>query len=252
MVLSYALWLGAIGFETALLIHLLRLHLVVRYPYFFFYLTLTWANSGISWVAYHHWSAHYPWIVWIGELLTVLAGFLLVWEVFRQTFFPFPAIRLRASWLVLALILLLLGGNLLLAVLGGPRGDHLFFQLERWLRLLQAGFLAAILGVARHYSLPLGRNVAGLAIGFGLYVSLTVVNFATQALAHIDLSQLNHLYAVTFLLTLVIWCHALWILAPNPAPPRRAHLEQDYARLNAIVAGAVLRLRGSRRKASGA
>lgn len=252
MVLSYGLWLAAVGVETALLIHLLRLQLVSSYPFFSAYLTLVWASSTCAWVTYHQGSAYYPWVYWIGEFLTVLAGFLVVWETFRHTLQSFPTIRRRLSWLILFLLLLLLVAQVLLGGFNALHWDHLFFGLARWLRFLQAGLLAAVLGAARYYGLPLGRNVSGMAIGYGLYTSLTVVNFVSQALARIDLTQFSQLYAGTYLLTLAIWCYALWVYAPNPAPLHRAHLEQDYARLNAIVAGALLQLRGSWRKAGGA
>lgn len=258
MALTYALWLGIIALQSLLVLRLLRLQLVVRYPYFFVALTLIWTINIARWVTYHQWISFYPWIFWISELLWILSGFLVVWEIFRQTLSSFPAVRQRASWYMLAVVLVVLASHVLLLGSDGVGWDKVTLlvawwtlQVEEWLRLLQAVLLAGMVGVVRHYQLPLGRNIAGLAVGFGLFVSLTVVNFAFQALANIDLTRFSHLYGGTSLLALAIWCHAFWVYAPNPAPARVAHLEEDYARLNAAVGTAVMQLRSNLRKALG-
>jgi len=251
MVLVYAFWVAIIALATLLLVHLGRLGLLVRYPFFFAYLGVATALNLGRWMAYHWWNPHYPWVYWVSELFLVLSCFLGVCEVYRQTFSPFPSIRRVVSWAILVLVLLVLGAHILLNLTGAIHLGwyQLFFQLERWLRFTQAGLLAFLVASARHYRLPLGRNVAGLATGFGLYVSLIVVGFAFQALEVLDLEQLSHFYAVTYLLTLGIWLYAFHVYAPNPLPQRSTHLEQDYARLNAAVISALLGLRAGLRKA---
>lgn len=251
MVTIYSLWLGQLTLETVLLVHLLVRHSFSRHPYFFTYLTVVWVVSVVQWIVYHWLSVYYPWVFWISELLTVLAGFFVICEIVRQTLHPFPAISQRTSWFMLALVLLLLLANVIMGLSGTGRWDDLVYRLERWLRLLQAALLAAILLAARRYSLALGRNVAGLLLGFGLFASLTVASVASLALTHIDLTRWGHLYAVTYLVTLVIWCIALWEYAPNRLPVRRDNLEQDYARLNAAITRALLQVRTGLRKTAG-
>ena len=251
MVTVYSLWLGQLTLETLLLVHLLRNRSVSRYPYFFTYMTVIWVMSVVQWIVYHQSATYYPWVYWIGELLTVLAGFLVVWEIFRQTLRPFPALCQRTNWFVLALVVAILLANLLLGPSSTGHREDLVYRLERWLHLLQAALLAAILLAARRYSLPLGRNVAGLLVGFGLYASLTVASVASLALTRIDLTRWGHLYAATYLVTLAIWTVALWHYAPNPLPARREYLEQDYARLNAAMAGALLQVQTGLRKVLG-
>lgn len=249
MWLIYILWVATLGLQTGLAVHLLHSGLAARYPYFFAYLAISWASSGVDWVVYHRWISYYRWVYWTGELVTVLALFLVVGEIFRQTFLPFPAIRRAAAGSLLGLSLVILCAVGMLLTLGSMRWDHVFLQVERWARFLQAGLLAATFGTARYYFLPLGRNIGSLAVGAGLYVSFTIVNFVFLALARIDLTQFGHLYAVTYLLTLAIWFRGLWVYAPNPLPLGRDRLEQDYARVNAAVVSALTEIRGSMRKA---
>lgn len=229
------------------MVHLLRLRLVSRYPYFFSYLMIAWTSTIAKWIAYHHASSYYPWVFWLGESFTVFAGFLLVWEIFRHTFLAFPGLRHQASVAALALVLVVLATNILLVVSGAIHWDHPLLRVERWLRLLQAGCLAAIIATARHYLLPLGRNLAGLALGFGLFVSLAVVSFVSSALANVELAQFSDVYAGAYLVALAIWSHSLWVFAPNPVPLRRAELDRDYFQ----VASALLQVRARLRKAIG-
>src|SRR3990172_11753844 len=138
--LGYSLWLATLGLQTWLLIHLLGVGLASRYPLFFGYLAVSWANGGLLWFAHNNWSPlAYSWAYWSGEFVTVLVGFLLVWEVFRETFRPFPEIRRSVIWLVLLLTLLVLAAILLLQISGFVQHSwqQLFAQLPRWLRLVQ-------------------------------------------------------------------------------------------------------------------
>ncbi len=262
MVIVYGLWLGQLTLETLLFVHLLLNRFFTRHPYFFTYLTVVWVASVVEWIIYHWVPAHYTGVYWVSELLTVLAGFLVIWEIVRQTLLPFPAIRQLTSWSMLALVLIILLVNVAVAlmilianVFPGPSGSgrwtDLVYGLERWLYLLQAALLAAILLAVRRYSLPLGRNVAGLLLGFGLFASLTVTSVASLALAHIDLTRWGHLYAATYLVTLLVWCVTLWEYAPNPLPVRSDNLEQDYARLNAAITAALVQVRTGLRKTVG-
>lgn len=253
MWLGLGLWLGTIALQSLLLAHLLRLRLAARFPCFFAYLTVSWASSCLAWIAYHSWPPYYSWVYWAGEVLTVLAGFALVWEVFRVTFHPFPATRDAAGAFLLVLASLVLIANVLLQVMGAlPHGWYeLFSQLPRWLRLLQASLLAAVLLAARHYGLALGRNVLGLALGFGFYASLSVVSIASHALGSIDLAQYGHLYAIAYLATLGIWTYAFRHYAPNRLPAGIGHLEQDFARLNAAIGVALSQVRVGLRRTLG-
>lgn len=252
MFVAYFFWLVVIALEVALVVHILRLRLVRRYPYFFGYLLVVCMSDLSRWVSYHHGSEYYPWVYWISESLTILVGFLLVWEIFRHTFSAFPAIRQAASWFGLILVVFALVANGLLVLSGVARWDHPLLQAGRWLRLLQGAFLAAIIATARHYLLPLGRNIAGLAIGFGLFVSLAVVNFISLAMGNIDLSQFSHLYAGTYILALIIWYRSFWVYAPNPAPQPLTHLERDYDRVRATMGLALKQVRANLRKGLGA
>lgn len=241
----------SIVLETLLLVHLVRLRLVRHYPYFSTYLGLVWLYSLAAWIAYHFGLPSYLWVYWIGELVTVFAGFFVVAEILRHLFRPFDSVRR----LLEPLLLLAIGGGLaLLALLGITQNlqlDHYVLYLERWGRLIQACLLTSVVAVARYYSLPLGRNTSGLLLGYGLHVSLTLVHFALQGLGLLDLNQLAIVYQISYIAILALWCWALWSYAPNPHPPRAEYLMRDYARLQAGLASISWQVRASFRRVLG-
>lgn len=253
MILTYVLWAAIIALQALLIVHLLHLGLARHYPYLFSYLVFACGTNLVKWIVYHFWSVHYPWCYWISEFVVVWGGFLVVAEVFRGTFHPFPPIRRVVSWSTLILLLVILAAHIGLGLADAIHfgWNEMFFQMVRWVRFVQAGLLALSVAAGRYYLLPQGRNIAGLGLGFGLYVSLIVVSFALQALNWVDLTVLSHLYSGSSLLTLGIWLYAFWVYAPSPVPARPARLEQDYARLNLAVTSALLEARRSLRKAAG-
>jgi hypothetical protein len=97
---------------------------------------------------------------------------------------------------------------------------------------VQATLLVCILAVIRHYEIPIGRNMKGMILGYGLYVGTSRVSFAVRAYAGMWLTSF-WIFArpISFVISLFIWLIALWSYAPNPAPRSDIHLEEDYGAL---------------------
>jgi len=173
LLFNNGVWAANIALIILLVVRMRRLGLVGQYPCFFTYLSLVAVSNLWGWTVYHRWNADYQWFHPIASFLTGLLGFFVVFEAYRKIFQPFPSVRLIVSWGILVLILLILGTYLGLTLTGmiGQGSDQLFSHLERWLRFTQAVVLAFLVASAHQYKLPLGRNVFGLATGFGLYVS---------------------------------------------------------------------------------
>ena len=70
--------------------------------------------------------------------------------------------------------------------------------------------------IARYYGLPLGRNLMGMAIGFGVWVSVLTANNAMYDEAHKFLPYWRVLSQVSLLVMLCVWNWALFQYAPNP------------------------------------
>lgn len=91
-----------------------------------------------------------------------------------------------------------------------------YYALERGLGFPQAVLTLGILLLAGYYQVQIGRNIWGMAVGFGGYVSVSTVNFALFDLYHSFLPYWQVLVPLSFNAMLAVWIWAVWDYAPNP------------------------------------
>ncbi len=159
-----------------------------------------------------------PWY-WGSGAVHMCLRFLLVWEVFRQTFpKASPLHRMvskQATLVTIALITISTG--MLWAVQNYSKSHSVYLAMDRSFGFVQAVLILAILTLARYYHLPVGRNVWGIAVAFGMYSSLS-----TAASALIDIMRTSFfpywylLSPFSFVAMLAMWTWAVWTYAPNP------------------------------------
>jgi len=160
----------------------------------------------------------YPFLYWILELLSVCLRFCVIWEVFRHTF-PSGSLRDRipSKELAVPYFWILLVSLSTFSWFGAYTSFHSHFvALECSLGCGQGLLMLSLLLIARHFGFPMGRNVWGLAVGFGAYVSINIVAFAAFEMDRSFLSLYQTIVAVAFDAMLAIWTWALWTYAPNP------------------------------------
>lgn len=155
---------------------------------------------------------------WFHELVCVLVEFAVLVEIADHMFQPFPAIRNlgRALTILLSVALGLI--YILPAISKSQDMDRGLLDFSLRTSLTKAAILAVLFFAARHFDLKLGKNVAGLMLGFSIYVGVNVTNFAAA------LSFAAALYAKTlwlmspsaYCLCLLVWTIGLWELAPMP------------------------------------
>jgi hypothetical protein len=86
-----------------------------------------------------------------------------------------------------------------------------------------------ILGLFSLYRIPTGRNLKGLILGYGFFITVRVANLAFVFHPAKWLSSIApRLPSLTYLVTLTMWCAALWSRSPEPRPPAEDQIERDY------------------------
>ena len=83
----------------------------------------------------------------------------------------------------------------------------------------QAVMILGLLLAANYYGLEFGRNIRGIAIGFGVYVSILTANDAMIDLRHGFLPYWAAILPLSSLAMMGIWAWAAWEAAPNPPVP---------------------------------
>src|SRR5438045_1760326 len=78
-------------------------------------------------------------------------------------------------------------------------------------------------------AIPLGRNLSGILLGYGLFVGISVIQltFVTNTASRFNRFW-AHVSPGSYLMVLGLWALHLWSYAPNPEPKRAVRLEEQY------------------------
>lgn len=185
--------------------------LLARFPFFYSYLTFSLAGSlavyALSWLV----PALHARVYWWHYLVTVLAEFAVIVEISDHLFEPYPAIRGLGRLLVASISVLLFLVYVLPSLATYPSSSAFLLGFIKKASTLKAVALLAVLGVASRYRLNGGRNISGMALGFGVYLGINLAHFA---LAERYGTTFRLGIPVAFTLALVIWTVALWSYRP--------------------------------------
>jgi hypothetical protein len=218
MVLSFAINVVGLALELATVVALLRKGLWRAYTFFCAYAIWLFAANCAILIADVYFRRVYPAVYWHIDSADIFLRLLVIWEVFRQTFPKNSGLRrsLSKGLAVIAFMLLVLAGGTLWGYqnYNGLRSLHL--ALDRSFGFVQAVMILGTLVVARYYGVRFGRNIQGIALGFGTWASISTANSAMVDLAHSFLPYGDYLRPVSFVFMLVVWIWALWVYEPNP------------------------------------
>jgi hypothetical protein len=240
MTLSFTICVAAVLLELSAVVLLLRKNLWREYSFFFAYAVwLLIGNSAIL-VTDLYFRPAYATVYWYIDSADIALRLLVVWEVFHQIFPKESGLNRSLSKGLRSVFF----GLLVLACAtfwgyqhypGLPtdfadrvRAVHL--ALDRSFGFVQALMILGTLIVARYYGLRVGRNIRGIALGFGAWASISTADNALVAIANVS-NSLRSFFAymrpLSFVFMLVVWIWALWVYDPNPPI-----VESDVVELN--------------------
>jgi len=218
MLLSDVICVTAVVLELITLLLLRRKGLWRIYPLFSIYTAWLLAGNSVILFTFIHWPSIYAAMYWTIDSVDVALRFIIVWEVFHQIFPKGSALNksLSKGLGAVASGLLVFACAMFLAYQRdtGPRAIHL--ALDRSFGVVQAVMILGILLMARYYGVKCGRNVRGIAIAFGAWVSIST---ATNAMADLTSSFLPYWYylrPLSFVVMIVVWIWAVSVYEPNP------------------------------------
>jgi hypothetical protein len=218
--LGYTILLSSILLNVCLLWRLVRATLWRRLSLLFSYLVYSLVVMDLAQYATFRVFPHlYASLYWNCETVSLVLRFLVVWELYRETFFRESSRRhfssQRLSMLAFAAVLVALSG---FSGFAGYRNFHsLYPSLESGIGFAQATLVLTLLLGARHYGIRLGRNVWGIAVGLGAYTSIVTAQFALYHLNRsLFLPYWQVLVPLSFNAMLAMWTWALWNESPRP------------------------------------
>jgi hypothetical protein len=243
MLMQLISW-GGLVVELLLLLRGVRQKLVSRYPIFYSYILFVFATEIAS--QFFNPNKHpYLYFYWITEFLGLFLGCIIVFELYRIGLSDYPGTA-RMARAVLGILFLIASVRTLIATAEVPRWwiNATPAQVEGSLRVFEALAIISLVVLFLFYSIPFGRNLRGILLGYGIFVSWSVVclTFATsgQDQSH---SLWSYTYSASYVVALIVWAGHLWSYQPNPEPARAIPLEREYQR---VAAATQRRLQGAR------
>jgi hypothetical protein len=245
--LSQIIWWSSNALEIFLLARAVRGPLVRRYPIFYMYILLVLLQSPIRLIAYRH-REMYSGVYWTTEFLGLVMGCLVVLEIYRVALAAYPGTERMARQILLVLFVLAVT-KAGVALWSDP---HLLrettpLQMERALRSVQAISIVALVSVFAFYSIPFGRNLRGILLGYGLFIGERVICLTFVSAAGRDFWFYG--YSASYVTALSLWLAHLWSYQPNPDAQARMELESEYQRIAAATQRRLQETRGYLRKA---
>jgi hypothetical protein len=201
-----------------------------KYPLFYLYIGCVLVKEVVGLLSYRFAPNFYRPLYWSTELVTIIASYAVMVEIFRQSLKHNPGIARKGLRVLLAVFVLtvsyaatdLLNGQF-------ANATRAIAEVGRDLRYIEGGLLLLLLWLFVRYRILLGPNLLGLIIGYSFWVGINVIILTLVFLADYELSALaRRLEPITYVATLTIWCIALWACRPEPVQPTEGAIERDY------------------------
>lgn len=249
---TLALWWGGILLEALIIARIWKNRVLRAYPFFGLYLGCVLASSSSGYVLSIVKSSVYGYWYWGWEFVCVLAGYCVVLEIVENALASHEGPRKLARNIALLVFASVVGVTTFQWVV--ERSSHLILtsiEVERNLRTAELVLLALIIAVIFYYGIPVGRNLKGVLLGYGLVVAAVVMaNAAASSAGESFRTVFSMIRSYSYLAALLIWVGTLWSYSPNPVLERPAPLTSDYDALANWAKGVLAGMRDYLRKAA--
>jgi hypothetical protein len=228
---TFIIWWTAIVLEAVMVFRGLTTGLAKKFPFFFVYLSSVLCCDVLLYCAYEFRPALYHTGSRDMEFLNLILGYGIVLEIFRHVLSHYPGAEKFARVAGTAVFAAILGFALVYPAVssGNASVRPIKVAVEKDFLTVQAVFFLGILGVIFYYGLPLGRNIKGIILGYGVWLGASLMTLTLRSYIG---SSFNSIWIVaqpfSYLLSLFIWLTALWSYGPNPVASVPNRLEADY------------------------
>jgi hypothetical protein len=211
-VYSITVWISSLLLEAALIVRGRTQKAFGRFPFFYSYLTYIFAGSVATFIVYVTSRNLYPTLFWFYLLVTILAEFAVLVEISDHLFEPFPAIRQLGRVLCIGISAAFLLLYVRPSLLEARPMSIIFLDFALRISITKGVIVVVLLLVARYFRLAMNRNIAGLLLGFGLYLAVFITNFAAAEKFGKTLytSSLQYIFPMGYTTCLVVWTLAMW------------------------------------------
>lgn len=216
----YILPCSAVLVEGLILWRLSTGRMWFRYPYVALYVVFDLIGNLLLFPISSYKPGWFAAAYWGGQSASMFLRFLVNWEFFRGLFGRPSALREIGYKVLVAVELIGLPAILFLGWSQQSSVHYVYLHLspvvEQYISIAQALLLLTPAAVARYYGLTLGRNVRGLGAGFGLYVLVRAMNFASLQGFRGFVPYWRILVPASLIGMMAVWLWGFWEYAPSP------------------------------------
>lgn len=217
-----------------------------RYPYVALYVAFDLFGNILLFPISRYKPDWFAAAYWGGQSASMFLRFLVNWEFFRGIFGRPSALRDIGYKALIAVELIGLPALLFLGWSQQSSVHYVYLHVspvvEQYISIAQALLLLTPAAVARYYGLALGRNVRGLGAGFGLYVLVRAMNFASLQGFRGFVPYWRILVPASLIVMMAVWLWGFWKYAPSPElcaldEEQSYHWKTEWRRLWAKTTG---------------
>lgn len=244
--LTLGIWWLGISLDCFLILRGLVGGWAKHYRIFYFYISFVFCQEMLRILA-DHWSpAAYLYTYWITEFVGALLGCGIVFEIYKAGLGLYPGTA-RMARNILALVFVLAFTKAFVDASNDPRWlpAASTMELERNVRIVQFLAIAALVALFCFYRVPFGRNLRGMVLGYGFYVTASIpqLTFAASEGGRF-LAFWKYLAPISYDIALLLLAVHLWSYEAQPTPARRVLLEQHYQQIAAATRQRLQEARG--------
>ena len=224
------IWSACTSLLAILLFRGVRVGLYRKYPLFYAYIACVFVKGLVDQLSFLFVPNLYKPLYWYTEFATIVASYVVILEIFRESLRHNPGIAHKSQKLLLSIFALTLSyatTGILHSRSSSAYG--VIVDLGRDLRYIEGALLLVMLWLFVRYRISFGRNLVGLVAGYSFWIAVNIVNLAVWFLpGNAGSLLLRRLLPLTYIATLTIWCFALWSLQPDLAQQNENAIERDY------------------------
>lgn len=245
-------YVAALLLEATVLFRCVQNRTAREYPFFWAYLSCVFVGDVLMFPAGKLLSrGGFRTCYWTKEFICVLAGYAVVMEIIEKAFAYFEGpkkLGRNAALLTLFAIVCITGFQAV--------AEHVSYtvrttiQVEANLRGAGLILLSIVIVVISYYNVPVGRNLKGITIGYGVCTAAVALNEAFRTFVGPSFqAAFAAIWSYSYTVSLIIWAVTLWSYEPNPAPAVSVQMDGDYAALASRTKATLAGMRGYFRKA---
>ena len=197
------------------------------FPLFYSYMIYEVSGTAVMYGVYVFYRQAYPSAFWYYYLLGILVEFSVLVEISDHIFQPFPAIRRLGRALTLLISIGFAIFYLIPSIIGAQERQAALLDFTLRSSVTKLVIILAILIASRQFKSKLGMNVAGLILGFTIYLGVNVANSAAaKAFDPAIYAQVLWIISTaSYGLCVLVWTVSLWNCVP--ASSKQAVAEGD-------------------------